>query len=136
VVRCHTKLDWRENQAGRHTPGWLELGRLIAALIVQYPGARQRAGEALDLHERDVWLLRWLAAGMPVEGLHGQPKQWDFELADAAPLADRIAASVRMRTPTEAVDDDMRYSQAGQDLRDAYKDRPPPLEEDDEEHPF
>ncbi len=133
VLRCHTGYEARERAAGRDTPGWLELGDLIEHLVVHFPGARKRAAAALDLHERDVWLMRWLAAGKPTGGLRGQPKKWDFEEADARLLADRLARSVAPGTPTSDTDDDFRYGQFGQDLPDASENSgPTPNEADDE----
>jgi hypothetical protein len=136
VFRCHTKYEARERAAGRDGPGWLELGDLIEHLIVGFPGAFRRAAKALDLHERDVWLLRWLAAGMPADGTPGQPKTWGFEQADAARLADRLAASVARKTPTSDTDDDIRYGQFGKDLRDAVDESSFPADDGEDDNPF
>jgi hypothetical protein len=69
------------------------------------------AAAALELHERDLWLVRWLEAGMPDGGVPGQPKEWSFELADAGVLAQRLAAAVAQNTQgqSSATDDDIRY---------------------------
>jgi hypothetical protein len=131
VMRCHYRLEATELAAGRHAPGWLELGDLVAYFVVGFPGARQRAAEALELHERDVWLLRWLAAGMPKEPLPGQPKEWDFEPGDASRLADRLAGSVARGTPTSETDDDFKYGQIGRDRSDSAQQDKNPDDEDE-----
>jgi hypothetical protein len=109
----------------------LELGDLVAYFVIGFPGARQRAAEALGLHERDVWLLRWLVAGMPKEPLPGQPKEWDFEPGDASRLADRLAGSVARGTPTSETDDDFKYGQIGRDRSDSAQQDKNPDDEDE-----
>lgn len=89
-ARCHYALE-QELRAQGHLTGWEEVRMVTRQLVRGLVGGSRAVGFAVDIHTRDVWLLRWIAAGMPVEPLPNQPKEWRFSPKDAELLADRLA---------------------------------------------
>ena len=109
VDRCHRRLEEKLRSEHRLSPGWDELTRFPVHLADHLKRGREQLGAAVPLRQRDVWLLRWLSAGMPELQLEGQPKEWRFRVADAAKLADRIASANRKKDHAEAIEDDLQF---------------------------
>lgn len=109
VDRCHRRLEEKLRRERDLTLGWDELARFPVHLGEHMRQGREQLGPAVPLLLRDVWLLRWIAAGMPESALPGQPKAWHFRAGDAAKLADRLATVLPKKDYSEAVEDDLQY---------------------------
>jgi hypothetical protein len=89
--------------------GWDELARFPIHLADHLRRGREQLGAAVSLRQRDVWFLRWVAAGMPDSPLAGQPKDWRFRPSDAAKLADRVASAIPKNEHAQAIEDDLEF---------------------------
>ncbi|HWE43803.1 MAG TPA: hypothetical protein VG432_14955, partial [Gemmatimonadaceae bacterium] len=94
------------------TLGWIELSWFPVQLALNLSGGEQALVKAIPLVWRDHWLLKWVAAGMPDRPLPGQPKAWEFRLADLRKLADRLEASMPSHDYSRAVEDDIQFGTA------------------------
>jgi hypothetical protein len=109
VNRCHWRLEKRLRDQGGGV-GWEELAYFPTQLAANMTnGVRALAGVIPIVH-RDYWLLKWVAAGMPAESLPGQPKAWNFSLADVRKFAGRIKKVLpRKEDNLPSINDDIEY---------------------------
>jgi hypothetical protein len=108
IPRCHAQLEERLRSAGAASVGWIELAYFPAWLAFNMAGGAETLSRALELRPRDVWLLRWLAAGTPDAPLEGQPKNWNFRRSDLLNLANRLDSVLPRTDSQEAQYDDFQ----------------------------
>jgi hypothetical protein len=116
VDRCHRGLERRLSDAGVTGLGWEELAHFPTQLMLNLTSGAESLGRGLGLSLRDVWLIRWLAAGMPTDPLPGQPKSWSFDRRDGEKLAKRIAAGIPRKSHSSAIEDDLELGILGEDV--------------------
>lgn len=107
ILSCDSILDRQMYRDKGILTGWMDLEDFAFELVRRMPDARDAFAKALKLTQRDIWLLHWISAGMPDKPLIGQPKNWQFDFADLAPLARKLEAFSPTEDNNAAMEDDL-----------------------------